>query len=68
MGSSVVERKNMSLGSIVEVIKEHMEDQPWDCVCKECGGNIDLDIIIDSGLDMKIKVPICECQDENSED
>ena len=46
---------------VKEEIKEHMESNPYRCVCTECGSDIDLNITLDEDYDMDISVPICYC-------
>ena len=55
--------KHMSdcVKKVKEEIKEHMESNPYRCVCAECGTDIDLDITLDEDYDMDVSVPICCC-------
>ena len=45
----------------VSLMEEHMRRQPYSCVCTDCGSKVDLEIKIDSDMDMLVKVPVCGC-------
>lgn len=42
------------------IVKDHMDDQPWKIVCEGCGADLDYDAEIDSDLDLKLTVYPCE--------
>ncbi len=52
----------IQIADIEQMIRGHMEDQPYSCVCAECGAKVDLIIVVDGDMDMRVEVPVCECQ------
>jgi len=52
---------SLNIADIEKTIKEHMENQPYKCMCADCGAKVDADVTIDGDLDMIIIVPVCEC-------
>lgn len=47
-------------------LRVHMTAQPYIAVCKECGNVVNLEVIVDSDCDLRITVPVCECQQEEA--
>lgn len=54
----------IDLTAIEEAIRRHMEDQPYQATCAECGNPVELDVEVDRTLDLRIMVPVCKCQEE----
>jgi hypothetical protein len=55
----------MDLYQIEKAIKEHMEEQPYSAKCDECGRELDVTATVDGDLDLRLVVPVCECQRED---
>lgn len=50
------------ISGIEEIIKRHMENQPFDIRCSECGEELNVyQKKIDSGLDLILDIDPCEC-------
>ena len=56
-------RMTIDMEVIEKAIKSHMEVQPYSAKCAECGEEIILDVTVDNDLDLRIVVPVCECQE-----
>lgn len=54
----------IDLNDFENIIRSHMEEQPYKCVCDSCGRKVYLDVEIDNDFDMNITVPVCECKGE----
>lgn len=57
----------IDMADIKDLIKDHMEVQPFTIRCWECHKDLDCDVEIDNDFDMKIAVfpcPNCTKQEE----
>jgi len=52
----------LDLSEIEKLIHEHMEQQPYEAKCGQCGRDLDVTATVDGDLDLRLVVPICECQ------
>lgn len=43
-----------------EVLKDHMEEQPYKITCGECGDQLDCDVDVDNDFDLIITVNQCK--------
>ena len=46
-------------------IVDHMENQPYNCVCAECGEDLSITTKIDDDYDLTITVEPCQCVKED---
>jgi len=47
-----------------DVVKAHMQDQPFDIRCAQCGENLSYKATVQSDLDLDIQVHPCDCVKE----
>lgn len=47
-----------------EEIYDHMGDQPYKCICSECGTHLGFDTTVDNQLDIEVCVNPCDCVKE----
>ena len=52
---------SIDLADFKEIIMAHMQDQPFETSCADCGKTVALDITVDRDFDMTITVPVCKC-------
>ena len=50
-----------------DMVKDHMDDQPYNITCGECGGDLDFTKSIDNDYDLTICVSPCTCTKEEAE-
>lgn len=43
------------------LIQQHMEAQPYEATCAECGREITVESQVDKDFDLRLTVPVCEC-------
>lgn len=46
---------------IVDIVHNHMEEQPHKITCAECGADLNVECTVDSDFDLTIKVTPHEC-------
>ena len=59
-------------GEVEEVLRSmiasHMEDQPWDVVCSDCGKGLEYSTRIDGDYDLYLTVEPCGCREPEVDD
>lgn len=51
-----------------EMVRDHMEDQPYKITCGECGDQLDCDSELDKDFDLTITVHQCKTCTSNAYD
>lgn len=49
------------LDEIVEIIKDHMDKQPYEIKCYNCGKELNFTKKLDNDLDLFIEIDPCPC-------
>jgi hypothetical protein len=52
---------SLDLDDIKEIVKSHMENQPYRITCSECGKDLEHDSTIDLIFDLELVVTPCDC-------
>jgi ribosomal protein L31 len=55
---------SIDTGVIESMVSDHMDDQPYQVTCSECGNSLDFSATVDRDLDLKLEVEVCtNCTD-----
>ena len=54
---------SLDIHELKNIVRTHMENQPYKATCSECGSDIDLDTDVDQDLDLSFIVYPCSCQE-----
>jgi len=57
----------INITEIENIIRVHMESQPYKAKCFKCGGPVEFEISIDNDLDLIIEVYPCKCTKREQE-
>ncbi|NQU42148.1 hypothetical protein HQ520_02600 [bacterium] len=57
----------ISTVEFLDLIKAHMDNQPYACKCADCGADLDVDATVDRECDLFIKVSPCACAKEEDQ-
>ena len=55
---------NRVLPDIINIIKNHMEDQPFTITCSNCCDDLDVECTVDGDMDITVKVQVHTCGEE----
>ena len=52
---------SINIKDIEDIIKNHMNEQPYEIKCSECGRDLNFDRKLDLDQDLTIEVYPCDC-------
>lgn len=52
---------SIDLDDIKEIVSSHMDNQPYNITCSECGASLEYTKSIDGCFDLDIEIRPCDC-------